>query len=271
MPTCNVDHSDYKNNGLITKIWGEPGWITYHSITFGYPINPTEEDKYWYRMHFVSMGYVLPCRYCRESYQKFITTGETALTDIALENRDNFTKWFYKVHCAVNAKLEVNYSVTYEEFVERYESFRAKCGKPDPNAKGCIAPLDYKAFSFKKLYYSDASIIDLDMAEKFVALAKARKLDERYFSYIELARELNGDFSKLKLLKSWEYRNELCRNHIRYMRVNAIPSVEPDGIYAGTPTMDELVLILFLSSNLNRTELTKANQAQEKLNLLSSN
>ncbi len=42
MYSCNIDHDDYKHNGLITKIWGGPGWIFNHSVTFGYPINPTD-------------------------------------------------------------------------------------------------------------------------------------------------------------------------------------------------------------------------------------
>ena len=33
------------NNGLITKIWGPPAWEFLHSITFGFPISPTPEQK----------------------------------------------------------------------------------------------------------------------------------------------------------------------------------------------------------------------------------
>ncbi|XWV25858.1 putative FAD-linked sulfhydryl oxidase [Tupanvirus soda lake] len=264
MTSCNIDHTDYKNNGLITKIWGGAGWTFNHAITFGYPLEPSEEQKNKYRNYFTSLGDVLPCRYCRESYQKFITTGNTALTDADLKNRETLTKWFYRVHEAVNAKLEMDYGVTYEDVVEKYESFRARCGKPNKTAKGCVAPLDYKAFSFKKLYYADAPIVPLETVEQFVKLAKLRGLDEKYFSFIELARELDGNFTELKKQESWPDRNKICQKQIRYMRENSISSVEEDGIWKGTPTIDELKLLMFLSSNLNRTELKEATNAIHK-------
>ena len=49
MSGCEIDHSDYKNNGLITKIWGEAGWTFNHAATFGYPLEPTEEQKIKYK------------------------------------------------------------------------------------------------------------------------------------------------------------------------------------------------------------------------------
>jgi hypothetical protein len=46
---CNLNNS---NNGLITKIWGESAWIFGHSITFGYPINPSIEQRNNYKNYF---------------------------------------------------------------------------------------------------------------------------------------------------------------------------------------------------------------------------
>ena len=261
MTSCNVDHSDYRNNGLITKIWGGPGWTFNHSVTFGYPLKPTDEQKKEYREYFVSLGNVLPCRYCRESYKKFITTGDTALTDEVLMNRDSLTKWFYRVHEAVNSKLEMDYAMTYEEIVDKYESFRAKCGKPNKTAKGCVAPLDYKAFSFKKLYHTDAPVVPLETIKPFIRLAQIRGLKPIYFSFLDLAFELQGDFALLKKQKCWIERNNFCQQQIRSMRENAIPSIESDGQWAGTPTIDELILLMFMSSNLNRSELADATNA----------
>ncbi|AUV58661.1 FAD-linked sulfhydryl oxidase [Bandra megavirus] len=248
------DHDDHKNNGLITKIWGSAGWTFCHSVTFGYPINPTEKDKINYKNFFISLGDVLPCRYCRESYQKFITEGDTALTLEVLDNRESLTKWFYRIHNAVNKKLEIDYGVTYQDVVDRYESFRAKCGKSTDKTKGCVAPLDYKAFSFKKLYYSDAPIIPINIANKFIYLAKQMGLDKNYFIFMNLVQELDGDIIKLKTLSSWTYRNQYCQKQIRYMRENAIPSIDEYGI----PTIDEIKLILCLCSNLNKSELYEA-------------
>ena len=258
MKKCDVDHSDYKNNGLITKIWGGPAWIFNHSVTFGYPLEPTDEQKLQYKNYFMSLGDVLPCRYCRESYKKFITTGETALTNDALRNRETLTRWFYRVHQAVNAKLEIDYGITYEDLVDKYESFRARCGKPSQTAKGCVVPIDFKAFSFKKLYCVDAPIIPLESIKLFAKTARIRGLDHKYFSFIKLAKMFNGNFNELKKQECWTDRNEYCQKQIRHMRENGIPSIEEKGIWKGTPTLDELKLILFLSSNLNKSELEQA-------------
>ena len=259
MSNCNIDHSDYKNNGLITKIWGNAGWTFNHSVTFGYPLEPTPEQKMQYKNYFTSLGDVLPCKYCRESYKNFITTGKTALTDAALENRESLTRWFYDVHEAVNDKLEIDYGITYQDMVDKYESFRARCGKPEKTAKGCVAPLDYKAFSFKKLYYTDAPIVSLKIIEPFVRLAKLRGLDNKFFEYVYLAREFNGNFDALKKHPTWIDRNKICQYIIKYMRENAIQSIEDENSdWRGTPSLQELALLMFLSSNLNRTELGKA-------------
>nr|AEX62522.1 putative FAD-linked sulfhydryloxidase [Moumouvirus Monve] len=251
---CAINHGDHRNNGLITKVWGGAGWTFCHSVTFGYPLKPTTDDKNNYKNFFISLGDVLPCKYCRESYKKFITEGETALTTEVLENRESLTKWFYRVHNAVNQKLKVEYAVSYEDVVEKYESFRAKCGKPKETSKGCVTPLDYKAFSFKKLYYSDAPIIPLFDVEKLINLAKIKDLEPEYFTFYNLAKELNGDISKLKNQPCWSYRNQYCQKQIRYMRENGIASVDEEGI----PTRDELKLIVFMCSNLNKSELNTA-------------
>lgn len=258
MSDCYTEISDHKNNGLITKIWGSPGWVFGHSITFGYPLKPTEEQKRRYKNYFISLGDVLPCKFCRESYQKFIVSGETTLTDAVMENRETLTRWFYKVHEAVNRKLEVDYGITYEDVVQKYESFRAKCGKPNKTSQGCVTPLDYKAFSFEKLYHVDAPIIPIEMVIPFARLARKRNIPEEFFCFFELATLVNGDFAILKKQECWKYRNDFCQLQIKRMRENAIPSIISEGKYQGTPTIDELLLLLFLSSNLNRSEILEA-------------
>lgn len=247
---------DNSNNGLITKIWGPSGWIFNHSVTFGYPINPTPEQKKQYKNYFLMLGNILPCKYCRTSYNHFINTGKTALTDKDLENRDSLSRWFYRIHEAVNQKLEIEYGITFEQVAEKYESFRAKCGPPIKTSKGCITPLDMKAFSFEKLYYLDAPIISFSKANYFYRYAKTRELSKKYFYFFQLLRKVNGDIERIKTMSIWQIRNNKCQNNIRKMRIGAIPSIEESGIWQGLPTRLELKLILMVCSNLNRTELS---------------
>ncbi len=131
-------------NGMMTNIWGPTGWVFLHAVTFGYPMDPQKFDEdnglsagttaERYRSFFEACGFVFPCRYCRESYQQFIIDDPVAN---ALENRESLTRWLWRIHERVNQKLEKK-GITYEELVERYEAFRAKC---DAKKKGCSIPL----------------------------------------------------------------------------------------------------------------------------------
>jgi len=112
---------------MNTKEWGPSMWITLHSITFGYPENPTEQHKKNYKNYFESLTHVLPCSYCRESYAKII---KCIKIDDYLNSRQCLTFWLYNVHNCVNEKLKVNPKniPSYESVVKKYEEMRA-CSK----------------------------------------------------------------------------------------------------------------------------------------------
>lgn len=236
-----------KNNGMMTKIWGPHGWIFLHTVTFGYPLEPTDEQKIKYKNFFESVGDILPCKYCRESYKEFITN-KTPLTDNVMQNRDTLTKWFYNIHENVNHKLGIDYGVTYEDVVARYESYRAICGTN--KHKTCDAPVSQKSKSYKIAAIKDCPIIPLELAKKFIPYAKERGMIESEFCIIEMC---SGKHDK----DSWERRNKNCHDIITKMREEQILSLEEKGQYKGLPTQDELRLILRMSSNLPREELEK--------------
>ena len=105
-----------KTNGLITKIWGPHFWEVLHFVSFGYPLEPTDQHKKDYKDFYVAVKNVLPCKYCRESYSKFILEEDrTRLTDNDLTNRDSLTRWVYKLHERVNEKIGIHYKTTYED------------------------------------------------------------------------------------------------------------------------------------------------------------
>lgn len=253
MTESNQD--SHKNNGLITKIWGGAGWIFGHSITFGYPLEPNPLQKQQYMDFFTLFGAVLPCKYCRESYVKFISEGDTRLDLSVMTNRESLTKWFYRVHEAVNQKLGIDYGVTYADVVARYESCRARCGSTDNKMQGCVAPLDYKAFSYKKINQIDCPIYSFQISAPFVILARARGIAGDLFAFYNLLLNNEGDFTKIKDTEEWTERNKYCRKQIIHMRESGRKSIETDGQWIHTPTIDELKLLIHLSSNLNKQEI----------------
>jgi hypothetical protein len=237
---------DNKNNGLITKIWGPMMWESIHCIAFGYPIEPTSEQKENYKNFFLNLMNVLPCKFCRDSYKDFITKEEnTLLRDEDLENRESLTKFVFKIHNRVNKKLGVNYNICYDDFVKKYESYRAKC---IPNEKGCNMPLNLKADSFNMSEIKHAPLIKNHHYEGFkkYALIRGVKFDDNILKICDI---------KDRFDKIWQMRDKKCRQIIRKMRIEGIPSVEKDGEFKNMPTIEELHLISLLSTNICCEEL----------------
>ena len=106
---------------MNTKDWGPPMWVSLHTITFGYPENPSKQDKKNYKEFFWGLQYVLPCSYCRDSYAKFI---KCIPIDDYLGSRTCLTYWMYLIHDQVNKKLGTT-SPLFEKVQDRYERMRA--------------------------------------------------------------------------------------------------------------------------------------------------
>lgn len=107
--------------------WGPGGWEFLHSITFNYPledeVNSTHQENY--RNFFESIGDMLPCKYCRESYKiyyKYIPI------DQFLDSRQGVVYWLYKIHELIDEKI-FKPNASLEDVIRKYEDMRAKCGK----------------------------------------------------------------------------------------------------------------------------------------------
>jgi hypothetical protein len=136
-------NNEISKNGMQTRVWGPAGWVFLHSIAQNYSELPTNEQKRNYLEFFRLIGNVLPCKYCRDSYQEFINEPDTKLNESVMKNRLTFTKWLYDIHNKINKKLDVTAVPTFEQVTEKYESFRSKCTRSVPKKikKGCTDPL----------------------------------------------------------------------------------------------------------------------------------
>jgi Erv1 / Alr family len=87
---------------METIYWGPSGWRFLHLLTFLYPETPDTGDKILMRDMMILLPDILPCKYCRASFTKYM-----ANLDItpALETRDLLVEWLYKMHNKVNKKL----------------------------------------------------------------------------------------------------------------------------------------------------------------------
>ena len=254
------EYEENVNNGLISKIWGPHLWEALHSITYGYPVKPSEEQKKNYMAFFILVGQVMPCKYCRESYQEFIKEDGLKLTPDIMSNRRTLTEWLYKLHNRVNKKLEVEYGVTLNDIDRKYESYRAKCIKGE--VSGCIMPLHSKAKCYKYAYYKDYPIIPLEVVELFMDYSKKRGVPEsEYHFYNEYKNKpaVTNDNKKINS-ELWCQRNKECEEITWKMRMSAIPCLEEDGIYKGLPTYEELRMIIRVSSSLSVNKLREVSE-----------
>lgn len=267
------------NNGMLTKIWGPGMWIALHTITFGYPIKPTQEQKIYYKNFFFNLGNVIPCSYCRDSYNNFIKSKPSILDDNVMKNRITLSYWLYKIHNRVNDKLGIDYQVSFDDVIERYETYRAKCAtnkninkKEKEKEKGCIMPLNKKAKSFEIADTKDCPVISINLVEKFIPYSKIRGLDYRFEKIMKIVKAKNKCNKKI-----WNIRNILCQKIINKMRINNIESIEQNGPFKGLPTKHELKLMFLLSSNLcsdklqeivNNLDNFKINQLSEKTSVI---
>ena len=162
------DEEFNSDNGMMTAIWGPALWHTLHTISFNYPVNPTQDDKTRYYKYFKYLGKVLPCRYCRDNYSKNLKGSGYNIS--VFNNRESLSKWVYELHENVNKMLGKKSGLSFEDVRNRYEHFRSRCllkgdetPKKDVKEKGCtqslygvkskcvinIVPKDNRVKSFK--------------------------------------------------------------------------------------------------------------------------
>lgn len=108
MPAGDVE-SFHSTSGLSTKSWGPSGWFFLFScIMGGYPPyidnnNPEHiEIRQHFRNMFYSLGYTMPCIFCRQSYKTFY---QQLPIDKFLTGRIQLMHWLYQIRDFVNQKL----------------------------------------------------------------------------------------------------------------------------------------------------------------------
>jgi hypothetical protein len=148
MDSIFTDKDYNSNDGMITYVWGPPLWHTLHTISFNYPVNPTQDEIEHYYNFYANLENILPCGICRKNIKKNLK--KVPLTKDTLKNRYTLSKWVYDFHEVVNEMLGKKSKLSYEDVRDRYESFRARCllnpkdriGKSKKKLEGgCIEPL----------------------------------------------------------------------------------------------------------------------------------
>ena len=136
-------------DGMLTTVWGPSMWHYLHTMSFNYPVHPSQDDKRCYRDFMLSLVHVLPCRHCRENLKRNYKAHPLKMC--YMKDRNSFSRYVYKLHETVNKMLGKKSGLSYCDVRERYEHFRARCTEEKPKLfnfrktrkreKGCTEPL----------------------------------------------------------------------------------------------------------------------------------
>ena len=137
-------------DGMLTTVWGPGLWHYLHTMSFNYPVQPTNQEKNHYKKFIINLQYTLPCKYCRINLRKNFK--HMPLQSCHMKNRNTFSRYVYNLHELVNKMLHKKSGLSYCDVRERYENFRAHCVDDKKKIftfkktrkqkeKGCTTPL----------------------------------------------------------------------------------------------------------------------------------
>ena len=192
---------DFKSgDGMLTSVWGPSLWHFLHTMSFNYPVKPTNQDKTNYKRFIMSLKSVLPCKYCRINFRKNLQ--QLPLTDKALQNRSCFSKWMFNMHELVNKMLKKKSGLKYCDIRERYEHFRSRCTIDLDADKTKIIKIIPKRKTRKKM---KKAVLNHYMVKNQNALLKLsqRIKKSKHFLLIKnvLKKDINNIFQKFNLIK----------------------------------------------------------------------
>ena len=100
------------------NIWGPHLWFSLHTISFNYPITPTNNDMKDYKNFFINLENVIPCSVCKKNYIRHLK--EHPINDY-LDNRKKLVYWVIDMHNMVNAEIGKKI-LSYETVIKKYEN-----------------------------------------------------------------------------------------------------------------------------------------------------
>ncbi len=104
------------------NIWGPPFWLSLHTISFNYPLKPTEQDKVNYKNFYTSFQNVIPCSICKKNYIRHLKEHPI---DNYLSSRRKLSEWVIDMHNMVNGETGKKI-LSYDVVIKKYEDIYKK-------------------------------------------------------------------------------------------------------------------------------------------------
>jgi predicted neutral ceramidase superfamily lipid hydrolase len=100
------------------NIWGPHLWFSLHTISFTYPLKPTNLDKKNFKQLFEDLQHVIPCSVCKKNYIRHLIENPI---DPHLNSRKDIVYWVIDIHNMVNAETGKKL-LTYDTVIKKYET-----------------------------------------------------------------------------------------------------------------------------------------------------
>lgn len=104
------------------NIWGPHLWFSLHTISFNYPLKPTDIEKKYYYDFFNNLQEVIPCSVCKKNYKRHLN--EHPIKNY-LNTRKNLVYWVIDMHNMVNGEIGKKI-LSYENVIKKYENVYKK-------------------------------------------------------------------------------------------------------------------------------------------------
>lgn len=115
----------FQNSGLLLghrmkmsfaspQVWGPKAWDFLHSVSFGYPQNPSPAQQKAAYDFYMNLPFMLPCTACGDHCEKNLKNNPPQV-----QNRASLIKWCVDFHNQVNAQLgkpQYTYADIYKRF-----------------------------------------------------------------------------------------------------------------------------------------------------------
>ena len=100
---------------MSREVWGPKAWDFLHTVTFGYPDNPTDKEKQDATNFFNSLPTMLPCKICSEHCKQNIKK-----IPPNVNSKKDLSMWLVNLHNEVNRQLGKGKIYTYDEISSKY-------------------------------------------------------------------------------------------------------------------------------------------------------
>ena len=142
------------------NIWGPHMWFTLHTISFNYPLYPSDTDKENHKTFIMTLKHVIPCSVCRKNFARNLKEMPPKLN-----SRKEFVYWLIDIHNEVN-------SLTGKKIMDRNKVIKMYEKKLNKKIElECITPIKPNSTNIYKILFliiSLSIIISMLLPKKYI-------------------------------------------------------------------------------------------------------